>query len=193
VTIHLLQAFEKNTFKQISIIMSEKDYKSFLTSGSITEAEPYNMSDTSHYCTGPMLGLRSGMVEPTVETNKQGAYTGIVKLKLTYTFGLEPGSVSYGTIRNECPFLILVSKPNNIFAYIKQVLHCLVLVERQSKCCCDFCTPRPCIMLHTLLHRCSVVYSSVLLFITILHSVQLNTECATADDSDCAHIDHGST
>jgi hypothetical protein len=103
------QALEQNTFRQVSVILSPHHYAMFLAAGSVPEALPYNASDTAHYCYGPMMGLRAGAVETSLEVDSKGFYTGVAALKLTYTYGHNPGAVSVGTIRNECPHMMLVS------------------------------------------------------------------------------------
>ena len=103
------QALEQNTFRQVSMILTARQYVTFLAAGSVPEALAYNGTGTAHYCFGPFLGLRAGMVETALERDKRGDFTGVVQLKLTYTYGHAPGTVVSGTLQNECPYLNLVS------------------------------------------------------------------------------------
>ncbi len=93
----------------MSLILSKERYKTLLASGSVPEAEPHIANTTTHYCFGPMLGMKAGVVEKIYpETTAKGLLTGIIRLKLLYTYGHNIGAISYGTIANNCPVIQLV-------------------------------------------------------------------------------------
>jgi hypothetical protein len=92
------------------MIISGADYKRYLSAGSVPPAEPHTPNTTTHYCFGPLLGIKAGVVESAIQVvGTSDTPASLARLKLTYTYGaLDVGTVVYATVHNDCPAALLV-------------------------------------------------------------------------------------
>lgn len=102
-------------------MLTRVDYESNLKRESLPQAQPYDAMFSS-LCADGLIGVKAGIFS-AVESISDGAggraAPGQMDLKLTYTAGYTPGAVSRGTIKQDCPSIIVEMETPNAFLAVE--------------------------------------------------------------------------
>lgn len=103
------------------MLLTRIDYESYLKRESLPQAQPYDAMFSS-LCADGLIGVKAG-VFAAVESVSNGAggkaSPGQMDLTLTYTAGYTPGAVSRGTIKQDCPSIIVEMETPDAFSAVE--------------------------------------------------------------------------